>query len=42
MSTPNNEIFKPSTELGTLINNKLSEMRTEDEGDFQQADDALG
>ena len=41
MSTPNNEIFKPSEELGTLLKNKLSEMHTEDEGDFQQPDDAL-
>lgn len=41
MSTPNNEIFKPSEELGTLLTNKLSEMHTEDEGDFQQPDDEL-
>ena len=39
MSTPNTEIFKPSANLDTLLKEKLAEMTTEDEGDFQHADE---
>lgn len=37
MNTQNTEIFKPSANLDTLLKEKLAEMSTEDEGDFQHA-----
>ena len=39
MNTQNTEIFKPSANLDTLLKEKLAEMTTEDEGDFQHADE---
>ena len=39
MNTQNTEIFKPSANLDALLKEKLAEMTTEDEGDFQHADE---
>lgn len=39
MNTQNTEVFKPSANLDALLKEKLAEMTTEDEGDFQQADE---
>ena len=39
MNTQNTEIFKPSADLNALLKEKLAEMTTEDEGDFQHADE---